>query len=78
MNFDEWWNREGQFYDPDTEDVPWYDKRKAIAEKAWEVAKAISGNYVADHDTFPQIITFENGRVVAMKGQGHLFVAPRK
>ena len=78
MNFDEWWNREGQFYDPDTEDVPWYDKRKALAEKSWMVAKAMSTNYTADHDTFPQIITFANGRVVGMKGPGYLFVAPGK
>jgi hypothetical protein len=33
--FEEWWNRVGRFYDPDTEDVPWFDKRKELAELAF-------------------------------------------
>lgn len=39
-----------------------------------EGALAASGNYVADHAVYPQRITFANGRVVKMVGQGHLFV----
>ena len=74
MNFDEWWKREGNFYDPDTEDVPWFDKRRELARKAFEVATAISTNYIADHEIYPQRITFSNGRIVSMKGTGHLFV----
>jgi hypothetical protein len=35
VNFEEWWNKEGRFYDPDTEDVPWFDKRKVLAELAF-------------------------------------------
>lgn len=31
-------------------------------------------NYVADHELYPQRIEFTNGRVVKMRGQGHLFV----
>jgi hypothetical protein len=34
-SFEEWWNKEGRFYDPDTEDVPWFDKRKELAELAF-------------------------------------------
>lgn len=29
--FEEWWSREGRFIDPDTEDVPWFDKRKVLS-----------------------------------------------
>lgn len=74
MDFDAWWKREGERIDPDTSDVPWFDKRRALAEAAWEAAKGVSSNYVADHELYPQKITFANGRVVKMKGTGHLFV----
>ncbi len=73
-SFDVWWDQTGQYYDPDTDDVPWFDKRKELAAKAFADAIAMSGNYIADHELFPQKITFANGRVVKMKGQGHLFV----
>ena len=39
--------------------------------------EAIQAAYTS-RDTFPQIITFANGRVVGMKGPGYLFVAPGK
>ena len=32
LTFEEWWMRTGRMIDPDTEDVPWYDKRKFLAE----------------------------------------------
>ena len=34
-NFDDWWNQDGKYFDPDTEDVPWFDKRKDLAEYAF-------------------------------------------
>ena len=74
-DFDSWWERKGRFIDPDTDDVPWFDKRKELAAMSWEAANATSTNYVADHEVYPQVITFRNGRVVAMKGQGYLFVS---
>lgn len=33
--FESWWNNSGKSYDPDTSDVPWYDKRKALAREAF-------------------------------------------
>jgi hypothetical protein len=26
--FEKWWQEDGRMIDPDTEDVPWFDKRK--------------------------------------------------
>jgi hypothetical protein len=37
--FDDWWQRDGRYFDPDTDDVPWFDKRKELAEYAWHRAK---------------------------------------
>lgn len=66
MHFESWWEREGKSFDPDTSDVPWEDKRKALAEKAFDVAMAISQNYTADDSTFPSRVTFANGREVSI------------
>jgi hypothetical protein len=33
--FEEWWERDGMYIDPDTSDVPWFDKRKGLAECAF-------------------------------------------
>jgi hypothetical protein len=33
--FDQWWESFGKFFDPDTSDVPWFDKRKDLAEYAF-------------------------------------------
>ena len=63
-SFEEWWNRDGKFYDPDTDDVPWFDKRKELAERAFNAAKAQSGNYVCDDTTFPGLVQFANGHNV--------------
>lgn len=68
--FDEWWNRDGRFYDPDTTDVPWYDKRKALAERAFHAASAQSRNYIADQEVYPQSVTFFNGRRVRVSSRG--------
>lgn len=62
--FEEWWARDGFYIDPDTSDVPWFDKRKGLAELAFAAAYAQSGNYVANDDTFPSEVTFSNGRIV--------------
>ena len=62
--FDEWWIRIGRTLDPDVSDAAWYDKRRALAEAAFNAAKAQSRNYAADEETMPGKITFGNGRVV--------------
>ena len=33
--FEEWWEKTGIFYDPDFAEVPWFDKRKGLAGKAY-------------------------------------------
>ena len=65
--FEEWWTREGQGVDPDDSDVPWFDKRKGLAAEAFRAAMYQSGNYVADDDTYPDQVTFANGRVVRVQ-----------
>lgn len=32
---DLWWEENGQLFDPDTADVPWFDKREALAKVAF-------------------------------------------
>jgi hypothetical protein len=36
--FSQWWNEDGRYLDPDTDDVPWYDKREALAQYAFNAA----------------------------------------
>lgn len=38
-DFMEWWQRDGKFYDPDTEDVDWFDKRVELAEYTFTRAR---------------------------------------
>ena len=38
MSFVEWWEKDGRFIDPDTDDVPWFDKRRELCEMAWDAA----------------------------------------
>ena len=71
--FDEWWSSRGQYLDPDTDDVPWFDKRRGLAEMVWDVAMAQSRNYVADQECEPKSVTFKNGRTVKVK-EGYLEV----
>ena len=33
--FEDWWSTDGRYIDPDTEDVPWFDKRKELAALAF-------------------------------------------
>lgn len=45
-----------------------------IAELIWSVVNA-SGNYVADHDTYPKEVHFSNGRIVRISANGpHLVI----
>ena len=71
--FDEWWHRVGQYFDPDTSDVPWEDKRRFLAELAFDAAMAQSRNYTADREVDPLNVTFANGRTVS-KGSISLLI----
>ena len=31
--FGKWWADDGRMYDPDTEEVPWFDKRKEALDE---------------------------------------------
>lgn len=65
-HFDAWWSQEGQYLDPDTDDVPWFDKRQGLAAFAFQAGMASGGNYTADDSTFPKQFTFANGRIVTV------------
>ena len=39
-SFDEWWRADGAYIDPDTSDVPWFDKRQELARLAFEAGRA--------------------------------------
>jgi len=66
--FEKWWTEQGRSLDPDTEDVPWYDKREALAHIAFDegvrVGMAQAGNYVANTSVCPTQVEFANGRTV--------------
>lgn len=68
--FEKWWADDGRMYDPDTEDVPWFDKRKELAELAFakgvETGMARSRNYTANSAVDPDRIHFANGRIVEL------------
>ncbi|MDR3392459.1 MAG: hypothetical protein P4L77_12080 [Sulfuriferula sp.] len=40
ISFRDWWNSQGRMIDPDTEDVPWFDKREALCEAAYDAGKS--------------------------------------
>lgn len=65
--FESWWIRAGRHIDPDTEDVPWFDKRKALAGTAFRAAMAQSGNYICDDAVLPGEVVFANGRKVSIQ-----------
>ena len=73
--FEDWWHRDGRFIDPDTSDVPWFDKRKALAEYAFDAAMAMSRNYVADDAVDATQFTFANGRIVTAGDDGYLKIS---
>jgi len=66
--FEKWWQEQGRSLDPDTEDVPWFDKREALAHIAFDegirIGMAQAGNYVANDSVNPTRIEFANGRTV--------------
>lgn len=70
--FEDWWSRDGKYIDPDTSDVPWFDKRKGLAAQAFDAAMQMSRNYVADDAAEPEQVTFANGRVVTIGNDGTL------
>ena len=41
-DFAAWWAEDGRFYDPDHEDISWYDKRKDLAEYAYQRGKLVT------------------------------------
>ena len=73
--FEDWWHRDGKFIDPDTADVPWFDKRKGLAAAAFEAAMAMSRNYVADDAVDATQFTFANGRIVTAGDDGYLKIS---
>lgn len=70
--FEQWWRRDGRLIDPDTEDVSWFDKRKGLAEAAFNAALAQSGNYTANDSVDATEIRFANGRRVWINESGTL------
>lgn len=40
--FDKWWSEDGSYIDPDTSDVPWFDKRKELCFYAFRAARNVS------------------------------------
>lgn len=75
LDYWNWWHREGRYYDPDFSEVPWFDKRKFLAEKAFDAGVAQGSNYTADAEIYPQKVAFANGRTVCIKREGdHIFL----
>jgi hypothetical protein len=74
VGFEKWWAEEGKSLDPDTEDVPWFDKRKGLAALAFEAGikcgMARGGNYTGDRSIEPQSVEFANGRTVKIREMG--------
>ena len=48
MTFNEWWEKDGRYIDPDTSDVDWYDKRKELAGIAFEAALNVNAEMTAE------------------------------
>lgn len=42
--FADWWSKDGQYLDPDTSDVPWFDKRRGLAEAAYLAGATLPEN----------------------------------
>jgi hypothetical protein len=74
--FEKWWRERGRSLDPDTEDVPWFDKREALAHIAFDegikAGMALAGNYIANESVCPTCVRFQNGRTVRIgEHSGH-------
>jgi hypothetical protein len=80
VGFEKWWDEQGRFLDPDTEDVPWYDKREALANLAFDegvkIGMARAGNYTANSAAAPSSLEFANGRTVRIKAMSSPDNAP--
>ena len=70
MDFDKWWNRILHDLGATSGEA----EAKALAQRAWDAAKAQSGNYTADSMTDPRKVTFANGRVVQVAHGNQLVV----
>lgn len=66
MDFDRWWTRILHDLGSTSDEAG----AKALAQQAWDAAKAQSGNYTADSTTEARIVTFANGRTVTCVGAG--------
>ena len=60
VGFETLCQEEGKSLDPDTEDVPWFDKRKGLAELAFDAGikheMARGGNYTANDSACPAAV----------------------
>jgi hypothetical protein len=63
--FAKWWQEEGRMLDPDTEDVPWFDKREALAELAWNAAMRASEEM---RGQLSRIIEVDSNRDARLRG----------
>ncbi len=75
--FTKWWRRDGIMFDPDTEDVPWFDKREGLAEYAWDAAMRQSEEM---RGQLRRIIEADSNRDSRLRGQTawHPFVNPER
>ena len=64
--FRKWWQETGRYIDPDTEDVPWFDKREALAELAWNAA---SSDEQETRETLERVNTVDLERDNRLRGK---------
>ena len=64
MTFDTWWRDEGRFIDPDTSDVPWFDKREELAHCAFDAAASGLEAAEAIVDALPKCWRLVDGELV--------------
>lgn len=65
--FEDWWELTGR-------SLHVVDARKSLAKAAFEAGMARGGNYVANDDTEPTSVVFDNGRTVRVDVSGVLVV----
>lgn len=49
-SFEQWWSADGLFIDPDSADIPWYDKRKGLAAEAYFAGLSAGSKQVAEEE----------------------------
>jgi hypothetical protein len=75
MLFENWWEEEGRFIDPDTSDVPWFDKRKELAGLAFVAA---SQALTEENARLRQLLTDRSADCDALKAAADLAIGERK